>query len=98
MHTGPTRPPSPKLQQTETTAFLCRVNMHSVNMSNCFSVQFHKQLKQLVKRGATHPKMAALLEVVLHHFQPHGAPPQPNGAPSQPHGAPPQPHGAPPTA
>ena len=36
-------------------------------------VQFHKQLKMLVSRAATHPKMAALLEVVLEHFQPDGA-------------------------
>ena len=39
-------------------------------------MQFHKQLKQLVSRAATHPKMAALLEVVLEHFQPQGTPPQ----------------------
>lgn len=39
-------------------------------------MQFHKQLKQLVNRAATHPKMAALLEVVLDHFQPQGAPAQ----------------------
>ena len=43
-------------------------------------MQFHKQLKQLVNRAATHPKMAALLEVVLDHFQPQGAPPQPDAA------------------
>ena len=43
-------------------------------------MQFHKQLKQLVNRAATHPKMAALLEVVLQHFQPDGAPPQPDTA------------------
>ena len=34
-------------------------------------LQFHKQLKQLVSRAATHPKMAALLDVLLEHFQPH---------------------------
>ena len=43
-------------------------------------MQFHKQLKQLVHRAATHPKMAALLEVVLQHFQPEGTPPQPTAA------------------
>lgn len=43
-------------------------------------MQFHKQLKQLVTRAATHPKMAALLEVVLDHFQPQGEPPQPVAA------------------
>lgn len=41
-------------------------------------MQFHKQLKQLVSRAATHPKMAALLEVVLEHFQPEGPPAQPD--------------------
>ncbi len=39
----------------------------------CF-MQFHKQLKSLVNRAATHPKMAALLEVVLEHFKPEGTP------------------------
>lgn len=43
-------------------------------------MQFHKQLKQLVNRAATHPKMAALLEVVLQHFQPESAPQQPDAA------------------
>lgn len=37
-------------------------------------MQFHKQLKSLVNRAATHPKMAALLEVVLEHFKPDGTP------------------------
>ena len=37
-------------------------------------MQFHKQLKSLVNRAATHPKMAALLEVVLEHFKPEGTP------------------------
>ncbi|KAL0018444.1 hypothetical protein WJX77_010041 [Trebouxia sp. C0004] len=36
--------------------------------------EFHKQLKSLVNRAATHPKMAALLEVVLQHFKPEGVP------------------------
>lgn len=36
-------------------------------------LQFHKQLKQLVSRAATHPKMAALLEVVLEHFGAEGS-------------------------
>lgn len=29
-------------------------------------------LKQLVERAASHPKMEALLKVVLHHFKPYG--------------------------
>ena len=37
-------------------------------------MQFHKQLKSLVNRAATHPKMTALLEVVLEHFKPEGTP------------------------
>ena len=37
-------------------------------------MQFHKQLKHLVSRAATHPKMAALLEVVLEHFKPQASP------------------------
>lgn len=37
-------------------------------------LQFHKQLKQLVNRAATHPKMAALLEVVMEHFKPEESP------------------------
>lgn len=37
-------------------------------------MQFHKQLKSLVNRAATHPKMAALLDVVLEHFKPEGTP------------------------
>ena len=31
-------------------------------------LQFHINLKQLVQRAASHPKMAKLLEVVLEHF------------------------------
>ena len=35
----------------------------------CPSPQFVKRIKSLVSRGASHPKMAALLQVVLGHFQ-----------------------------
>ena len=33
------------------------------------TLQFVKRIKSLVSRGASHPKMAALLQVVLGHFQ-----------------------------
>lgn len=38
-------------------------------------LQFHINLKQLVQRAASHPKMAKLLEVVLDHFDGNGAVP-----------------------
>ena len=61
----------PNSTQADTSCIRIQQTRH--DRSPCpLLLQFHKQLKQLVSRAATHPKMAALLEVVLQHFKPEG--------------------------